>query len=121
MRLYHRTSIAEATDIARHGFRDAKWRFDVRDRDGEVLKKVGVWLTDRPLGEAEGPPGDALLEVEIGLADETLAAFELEGVFWDTRLFVIPAELINPNARVRIDQVDPRTSWFYEAPRNNEE
>jgi hypothetical protein len=41
-------------------------------------------------------------------------------VFWDTRLFVIPAELVNPNARIRIDQVDPRTSWFFEAPRNEE-
>jgi hypothetical protein len=120
MRLYHRTSIAEATEIVRTGFRDAKWRFDVRDRDGEVLKKVGVWLTDRALGETEGPAGDALLEVELALSEDTLGAFELEGVFWDTRLFVIPAEIVNPNARVRIDQVDPRTSWFYEAPRNEE-
>jgi hypothetical protein len=55
MKLYHRTSIAEATDVVRNGFRDAKWQFDVRDRDGETLKKVGVWLTDRALGETEGP------------------------------------------------------------------
>jgi hypothetical protein len=120
MKLYHRTSIAEATEVVRSGFRDAKWQFDIRDREGETLKKVGVWLTDRALGETEGPPGDALLVVDLDLSEDTLGAFELEGVFWDTRLFVIPAEIVNPNARVRIDQVDPRTSWFFEAPRNEE-
>ena len=120
MLLYHRTSIAEATEVVRRGFHDAKWKFDVRDRDGETLKMLGVWLTDRPLGEAEGPPGDALLEVTLELSDESLSAFELEGVFWDTRLWVIPAEIVNPHAHVRIHQVDPRTSWWYESPRPEE-
>ncbi|MDH3496023.1 MAG: hypothetical protein OER21_04615 [Gemmatimonadota bacterium] len=121
MRLFHRTSIGEARGIMREGFVDAKWRFEVRgDRDVEGEKRIGVWLTDRVLADDEGPPGDAQLAVDVGLSEETLSAFELEGVFWDARLFVLPAEVLNSHARVRIQQVDPRTSWWYEAPRPEE-
>jgi hypothetical protein len=116
MKLYQRTSIAEATEIARSGFRDGKWKFDTRDREGEPLKRVGVWLTDRPLSDTEGPAGDAVLEVELALSDEALQIFELEGIFWDVRLWVIPAEILNPSATVRILSVNPRTSWFHEKP-----
>jgi hypothetical protein len=116
MKLYQRTSIADATEIARSGFRDGKWRFDARDREGEPVKRVGVWLTDRPLSDTEGPAGDAVLEVEISLSDDTMRAFELEAVFWDVRLWVIPAEILNPASKVRIHSVNPRTSWFHEKP-----
>jgi hypothetical protein len=30
----------------------------------------------------------------------------------DARLWVVPAQLINPHAKMRILQVDPRTSWW---------
>ena len=116
MKLFHRTSIAEATEIVRSGFTDAKWQFDTRDREGEPLQRVGVWLADRPLSGSEGPSGDAVLEVELALSDATLQAFELEGIFWDAKLWVIPAEVVNPAARIRIEHVDPRTSWFHERP-----
>jgi hypothetical protein len=116
MKLYQRTSIAEATEIARSGFRDGKWRFETRDREGEPLKRVGVWLTERPLSDTEGPSGDAVLEVEVSLSDDALQPFELEGIFWDTRLWVIPAEILNPVAKTRIHGVNPRTSWFHEKP-----
>lgn len=113
--LFHRTSIAEARQIARKGFEDEKWGFEIReDRTGQQKKMLGVWLSDRPLSEQEGPDGDAVLEVKLSLAEEALQAFELEGVFWDARLWVIPAALINPHVSVRILQVDPRTSWWYE-------
>jgi hypothetical protein len=116
MKLYQRTSIAEATEIVRSGFRDGKWQFDARDREGEPLKRVGVWLTDRPLADSEGPAGDAVLEVDLSLSDEALQAFELEEIFWDARLWVIPAEILNPVSSVRIHGVNPRTSWFHEKP-----
>lgn len=116
MKLFHRTSIAEATEIVRSGFTDAKWQFDTRDREGEALKVVGVWLSDRPLSDAEGPSGDAVLEVELRLSEDTLRAFELEGIFWDARLWVIPAEIVNPASRIRIGHVSPDTSWFHERP-----
>jgi len=32
----------------------------------------------------------------------------------DARLFVVPAHLINPNSKVRIEGVDQRSSWFGE-------
>ncbi len=113
---YHRTTIAGAREIAKNGFADEKWGFDIRDdRSGEPLKMVGVWLTNRPLGEHEGPEGDAVLEVRISLSEESLQAFELEELFWDARIWVVPAELINPHITVRILEVDPRTSWFHEA------
>jgi hypothetical protein len=121
MRLYHRTNIAEAVDISRTGFKDERWSFDTRDRDGDDVKRTGVWLTDRPLSEAEGPQGDAQLEVEVDLGEETLEAFELADIFWDVRLFVVPAEVLNPRARVRILEVDPRTSWFHDTRRAEEQ
>jgi hypothetical protein len=121
MRLYHRTNIAEAVEISRTGFKDERWSFDTRDRDGDDVKRTGVWLTDRPLSETEGPRGDAQLEVEVDLGDETLQAFELADIFWDVRLFVVPAEVLNPRARVRILEVDPRTSWFHDVRRAEEQ
>jgi hypothetical protein len=114
MRLYHRTRIAEAVEIGRRGFRDARWSFTVRDADELEVKLTGVWLTDRPLSASEGPPGDAQLEVDVDLSDEALAAFELDGVFWDVRLFVVPAEVLHAHVRTRIVEVDPRTSWFHD-------
>ncbi len=120
MRLYHRTSIAEAVEIGRRGFRDERWSFAVRERDNMEVKLTGVWLTDRPLSEAEGPPGDALLEVEADFSEETLATFELEGVFWDVHLYVVPAEVLANRTRSRIIEVDPSTSWFHDVRRSPE-
>ena len=114
--LFHRTTIGEARQIVRRGFEDEKWGFEIReDRTAQPKKMLGVWLSDRPLSEQEGPDGDAVLEVKISLPQEALQAFELDGVFWDARLWVVPAALINPHAAVRILQVDPRTSWWHEA------
>jgi len=114
MRLYHRTRIGEAVEIGRRGFRDERWSFAVRNGEGLEVKLTGVWLTDRPLAQSEGPPGDAQLEVEVDLGEDTLKAFELDGVFWDVRLFVVPAEVLNSHTRTRIAEVDPRTSGFHD-------
>ena len=120
MRLYHRTTISEAVAITQTGFKDERWSFDARDREGEAVRRTGVWLTDRPLSETEGPGGDAQVEVDVDLSDETLDAFEVTDVFWDVRLFVVPAEVLTPHARARILEVDPRTSWFHDVRRAEE-
>lgn len=115
--LYHRTSIAKASEAVRQGFSDDAWDFGIRDsraRDGDV-HLTGVWLTDQPLSAVDGPPGDALLEVSVDLAESSLEPFEIEGIFHGTRLWVIPAELLNPHAVSRIKDVDPSTSWQFDA------
>ena len=116
--LYHRTSIGQASEAVRAGFRDEDWTFGIRDsrsRDGGDMHLRGVWLTDRPLHPMDGPPGDALVEVTVDLAESSLETFEIEGIFHDTRLWVIPAELLNPHAQARIKEVDPNTSWQFDA------
>ncbi len=113
--LYHRTSIGQGTEAVRHGFRDEEWTFGVRgSRARDEDKIFGVWVTDRPLKEIEGPPGDAVLEVKLDVSEDAIQAFELD-LFHDARLWVIPAELLNQLAEVRIKEVDPNTSWSYEA------
>ena len=111
---YHRTSIAEAREIVRRGFQDQKWGFDVEELvTDHRLKVMGVWLTDRiPEGE-DAPPGDAVLEVTVDPAPETLRVFEIPGVLATSRLWVIPAQVLNPVAKARILRVDPRTSWWF--------
>jgi hypothetical protein len=112
--LFHRTTIADARQIVRNGFEDLRWAFGHEDELSEVVKATGVWLSERPLEADEGPGGDAQLEVVLDLAEDTLSAFELDGVLWDTRLWVVPSAMLNPHASVRILEVDPRTSWWYE-------
>lgn len=116
MVLFHRTSIAEARSIVQHGFEDVDWDFGLKDaRTGEDTVVTGVWLTDRPMGRDEGIDGDALLKVTVDLTEEDLKPFELEGMLWDTRLWVASAGLVNAHGKARILEVDPRTSWWHEA------
>jgi hypothetical protein len=114
LQLYHRTTVSEARAIVQEGFQDEKWSFGADEHTGEPLLAVGVWLTDRPVTSEDGPPGPALLEVALELPEETLRAFEIGGVFEETRLWVIPAPLVNRNAAIRIGEVDARSSWFHE-------
>ncbi len=114
--LYHRTSIGEARAIVQRGFQDIEWDFGIQDaRTGEDTVLTGVWLADRPLGAEEGIAGDAVLEVTVTLTPEQLKPYELEGLLWDAKLWVASAELLNQHATTRILEVDPRSSWFYEA------
>lgn len=112
--VFHRTTIGEARQIVKHGFEDLRWAFGLEEEPSEVRKATGVWLSERPLQAEEGPGGDAVLEVVLELSEESLEPFTLEGVLWDTRLWVAPAALLNPHASVRILEVDPRTSWWHE-------
>jgi hypothetical protein len=109
---YHRTTIGEARQILKQGFADTEWDFGLRDsRTGEDVMATGVWLANRPLADTEGPQGDALLEVTIDLPDEQLRGFELEGMLWNARLWVVPAGTLNQHSRSRMVRVDPRSSW----------
>lgn len=115
MIFYHRTTIAEAREIMRRGFLDQKWGFDVEGLVSDRrLKVVGVWLTDRVPEEQDAPPGDAVLEVTVDPAPETLQVFEVPGVLSEGRLWVVPANVLNPISRARILRVDPRTSFWFE-------
>ena len=116
MVLYHRSTIAGAREIIKSGFEDEKWSFGLRDAlTGETVKAYGVWLTDRPLAVGEGPPGDAILEVDVDFSEEALQAFELVGVFEDARLWVVPTEIVSPHSKIRILAVDPGVSGQFEA------
>ncbi|MBE0592045.1 MAG: hypothetical protein IH616_06560 [Gemmatimonadales bacterium] len=114
--LYHRTSIREARQAVQQGFEDVDWDFGLRDaRTGEDTSVTGVWLANRPLGKQDGIEGDALLTVSLEVDEAELAPFELEGMLWDTRLWVVPSDLVNARGSTRITEVDPRSSWFHRA------
>ena len=115
MILYHRTTIAEAREIMQRGFQDQKWGFDVEGLVSDRrLKVVGVWLTDRVPEEEDAPSGDAVLEVTLDPAPETLQVFEVPGVLANGTLWVVPSAVLNPVAQARILSVDPRTSFWFE-------
>lgn len=116
LNLYHRTTISDARAIVQNGFENQKWRFEHEEVISEVKNALGVWLSDRPLDGEDGPPGDAMLEVVMDASEESLELFQLDGVVWEAKLWIVPAELVNARSTVRIFQVDPRSSWFHERP-----
>jgi hypothetical protein len=95
-RLYHRTSPAIAQLILREGFRDATGRF-MTDQEFR-----GVWLSDRPLGENDGAAGDALLQVDVALADDAIDEYEWREKGKPYREWLVPAALINAHAQLTI-------------------
>ncbi len=114
--LYHRTTILDARRIAKEGFDDVELEFLLRDaRSGEEVSVAGVLLSDRPLGADEGIEGDAVLEVALDSTEQDLATFELEGMLWDARVWVAPAEWLSDHATVRIASVDPSASGFFDS------
>lgn len=121
MQLFHRTSVSQARAIIRDGFRNEKWRFGSDDVTGEALKVLGVWLTDRPPTDDEGPPGAALLEVTLALDEAALASFEIRGVLAGSQLWIVPAGLVNQHASIRLTEVDARSSWFHDRIEEPEE
>ena len=113
--VYHRTTIADARAIAKSGFEDRELDFGLHDVvSGEEITVAGVWLCDRTLASNEGPGGDAMLEIKLDVEEETLQAFELEGLLWDARVWVAPAEWVTAHSKVRILSVDPSTSGFFD-------
>ena len=121
MILFHRTNIGEARSIVEDGFQDADWDFGLKDaRTGEDVSITGVWLADRALGEEDGLHGDALLEVILDVREDELDSFELQGLLWNGRFWVAPAELVNRHGKTRILNVNPRSSWGFHAINDEE-
>jgi hypothetical protein len=116
MILFHRTTIGEARSIVEDGFQDSNWDFGLRDaQTGEDVSITGVWLADRALGEEDGLKGDALVEVNLDVSEDELQSFELQGLLWNGRFWVAPAEFVNKHGTTRILNVDPRSSWGWHA------
>lgn len=110
--VFHRTSIAHARSIMQNGFEDREWDLGVIQTDGESVPLTGIWLSGRPLEVSDGVEGDAQLEITLDATDEEIEPFELEGLLRDTRFWVTPSEFLNQRTKVRILEVDPRSSWF---------
>jgi len=115
IKLFHRTTIGDARRIAKEGFDDLEWDFGLYDaRSGKEVSATGVLFTDRPLGAEDGLEGDAVLEVHLDVTEEQLSSFELEGMLWDARVWLVPAEWATDHATVRIASVDPSASGFFD-------
>jgi len=115
--LFHRTTVAEARRIMKEGFVDETWNFGARARPGDDVPSVGVWLSDRALEPMiEGPEGDAVLEVSLELSEATLEPYRMEGLLGAAHLWILPAELVNRLATVRIGTVDPSSSGMFPRP-----
>ena len=96
MILYHRTTDAAAAAILRNGFRDGTGSYMTCE------SHTGVWLSDVPLDCNEGAHGDALLRVQLALDHGAIADFEWIEECKGYREWLIPAELINKHATVRV-------------------
>jgi hypothetical protein len=100
MILFHRTTEESAAAIIENGF---------ADHTGNYLTEsshTGVWLSDVPLDINEGPKGDVLLEVALSIPENRLSEYEWAEDWRDYREFLVPAELINLTAKVRIISED---------------
>ena len=116
MILFHRTTIGEARTIVQDGFQDSDWDFGLKDANtGEDVSITGVWMADRALGEEDGLKGDALLEITLDVAEDELQSWELQGLLWNGRFWVAPADWVNRHATTRIFKVDARSSWGWHA------
>ena len=100
MILYHRTDHAEA--ILRAGFRDGTGSYLT------LNTYTGVWLSDLPLDANEGAVGDQVLEVT--LEEDLVAEFEWIEEGKGYREFLVPADLLNDRAKVRLLQTTRSTT-----------
>ena len=98
MILYHRTTAANAEQILRDGFRDGVGSF------GTTREHSGVWLSNVPLDINEGAEGDTLIRVE--LPEQAIADYEWIEDGKPYREWLIPAQLINKQAKASIVEED---------------
>ena len=96
MRLYHVTTVENAENILADGFRDTIGYY-MTSREWS-----GVWLSNIPLDANEGARGDTLLFVDLELLERDIADFEWVEEFKSYREWLIPAQLINENASIRV-------------------
>jgi hypothetical protein len=97
MRLYHRTTRANALLILRDGF------VDRRDRYTSDFGSQGVWFSDLPKDADEDDSDDAVMSVDFGFAAKALAVFEWIEDKTTYREWLIPTALVNSSmTRTRI-------------------
>ena len=96
MRLYHVTTIESAEKIMADGFRDSVGSYMT------AREWSGVWLSNMPLDANEGAKGDTLLLVDLELSEPDIADFEWVEEMKGYREWLIPAQLINENASIRV-------------------
>ena len=61
---------------------------------------TGVWVSDRPLDNAEGASGETLLQIEI--AEPLIAAYEWVEERKPYREWLVPAEVLNQAGQVKL-------------------
>ena len=98
--LYHRTTTSAAQQIVAEGFRDGEGYYMTAN-----LHR-GVWLSDRPLDANEGTLGETLLRVEMDCTEGDIAKWEWVEEGRGYREWLVPADIVNDLARVRIDPDD---------------
>ena len=98
MILYHRTTAAAAEQILRDGFRDGVGTYMA------TQQYSGVWLSNVPLDLGEGAEGDTLLQVE--LPEQAIADYEWIEEGKPYREWLIPAQLINEQAKASVVDED---------------
>jgi hypothetical protein len=97
MRLYHRTTIANAELILRDGF------VDRRDRYTSDFGDQGVWFSDQPKVADECDSEEAVVSIDFGLRAKALSPFEWTEDETAYKEWLIPAELVNSKmTRTRI-------------------
>lgn len=98
MKLYRRVQPGEAEHVMAKGFEDHTGQY-MTDRAW-----TGVWVSDRPLGCMDGAPLTAtvLLEIDLRASESHVADYEWVEVGKVYREWLIPAELLNSYACIRV-------------------
>lgn len=93
VRLYHRTSRANAALILRDGFLDRE------DRYTSDFDHRGVWFSDQGWQKMDLGGGDSVISIDLALSQQDLAAFEWAEDETPYVEWVIPALLVNATMR----------------------
>jgi hypothetical protein len=100
LKLFHRCYAEDADTILRVGFKEGTGTYLTSHEHS------GVWLSNIPLDANEGAFGDTILGVELDLSEKELGQFEWIEEDKGYREFLIPAELVNGKAKVRVIEND---------------
>ena len=94
MKLFHQTTAKNAKAILAKGFTDATGSFGTRER------YTGVSLKNQPVAVNE--IDITLIEVELDLDEDALAAYERREKGRSYREWLVPAVLVNAHTNLRI-------------------
>lgn len=99
--LFHRTTTENTRSIIEGGFMNSAGYY------GNNRTWTGVWLSTRPLANADDAEGDTLLVVKLEISEQQLSRWEWTAEGRSYRQWLIPAHLINSCMTVeRADQMD---------------